>query len=161
MNSNNNQQKHTINLAGDCMPRLWKELKWIIDKHVSNGTFELDSSQLKLHFSPNQIDEKCIEGEKLRKELESNKVSILNACVLDYLLLHPELIPEDWKVDENGNTRYIFFWGTVYLLPHNGERHERLIRYLYWDDGAWNWSAGRLVDSWDFRHPAAVLASAT
>lgn len=147
--------KHVVDLAGDCMPESWKKDKWTIEKHVGDGKLELDLSKIQFHFSPNQIDGKVIEGNKLRKELEKNKVPVLNACVLDYLLLHPELIPENWKKDENGNTRYIYFWGTVYRYPSGG----LCVRYLYWDDGAWDWSGGWLGRDWHGQSPAAVSAS--
>ena len=147
--------KHLINLTGDCMPKDWKSNGWKIEKHVGDGTLELDPSRLQLHFSPNQIDGKCIEGNELREELEKNKVPVLNACVLDYLLLHPELIPEDWKKDENGNTRYIYFWGTVYRYA-SGYLY---VRYLCWDDGVWDWDCNFLDGGWLVQDPAAMLAS--
>ncbi|MEK7251476.1 MAG: hypothetical protein AAB209_13755 [Bacteroidota bacterium] len=147
--------KHLINLVGDCMPEQWKKDKWAIEKHVGDGTLELDSSRLRLHFSPNQIDGKTIVGNQLRKEFETDKVSVLNACVLDYLLAHPDLIPEDWKKDENGNTRYIYFWGTVFRSPHG----DLCVRYLCWNGGAWGWRCSFLGDDWRGRCPAAVLAS--
>ena len=149
--------KHIINLAGDCMPESWKKDKWAIEKHVGEGQLELDLTKIQFHFSPNQIDEKVIEGNKLRMELETSKVPVLNACVLDYLLTHPEIIPEDWKVDENGNTRYIFFWGTLYRCPFGS----LYVRCLCWDDGAWSWSYYWLGSVWDDQNPAAVLASVT
>lgn len=149
--------KHIINLAGDCMPEQWKKDKWTIEKHVGTGMLELDQSRLRLHFSPNQKDGKVIEGNKLRKELEENKVPVLNACVLDYLLAHPEIIPEDWKFDENGNTRYVYFWGTVYRDPGGN----LCVRYLCWGGGAWDWSYDWLGDGWRVRRPAAVSASVT
>ena len=149
--------KHIIDLASDCMPKDWKSSGLTIEKHVGDGTLELDPSWLQLHFSPNQIDGKTIEGYKLRKELETSKVHVLNACVLDYLLTHPEIIPEDWKVDENGNTRYIFFWGTLYRSP-DGRLY---VRFLYWSGGAWHWDYSWLGHGWFDRSPAAVLASVT
>ena len=147
--------KHIVNLAGDCMPESWKKDKRTIEKHVGEGQLELDLSKIQLHLSPNQKDGKVIKGNKLRKELETSKVPVLNACVLDYLLAHSEIIPEDWKVDENGNTRYIYFWGTVYRDP-DGRPY---VRCLYWSDGAWRWSYSYLGHDWDGRYPAAMLAS--
>ncbi len=147
--------KHIVDLAGDCMPESWKKDKWTIEKHVGEGQLELDLSKIQFHFSPNQIDGKVIEGNKLRKELESGKVPVLNACVLDYLIAHPEIIPEDWKVDEKGNTRYIYFWGTVYSRA-NGFLY---VRFLYWDDGVWLWNYYCLGFDWNVQDPAAILAS--
>jgi hypothetical protein len=147
--------KHIVDLVGDCMPASWKKGKWVIEKHVGEGQLELDLTKIQFHFSPNQKDGKMIEGNKLRKELENSKVPVLNACVLDYLIAHPEIIPEDWKVDENGNTHYIYFWGTVYRDPSDN----LCVRCLCWDDGAWNWNFSWLVDGWNDQNPAAMLAS--
>jgi len=52
----------------------------------------------------------------------------LNANVLDSLLEHPELIPEEWKGG------YIWFRGTKYWA--NGGR---CVRGLYWDGNQWIW----------------------
>ncbi len=147
--------KHLIDLAGDPMPERWKKEKWAIEKHVGDGTLELDPSRFQLQFSPNQIDGKVIEGNKLKKELEEGSVPVLNACVLDYLYAHPELIPEDWKVDEKGNTRYIYFWGTVFRSPVG----DLYVRYLYWNDGVWRWFYNYLDRDWHSQSPAAILAS--
>lgn len=147
------QNKHITCFGNDPIPQSLKNSGWKIESHVPMESF--DSSKLSIYFSPNQKDGKVIEGHKLRAELETDKVLVLNACVLDYLLLHPELIPEDWKKDENGNARYISFWGTVYRSP-NGDLY---VRVLYWLDGAWRWHYGGLDRDWDARDPEAVLAS--
>jgi len=147
--------KHVVNLAGDCMPESWKSSGWAIEKHSGDGTFELDPSRFQLHFSPNQNDGKVIVGNKLRKELEKNKVPVLNACVLDYLIAHPEIIPEDWKVDEKGNTRHIYFWGTVYRRAGGS----LCVRCLCWRCGVWDWDYGCLGSGWYVQDPAAILAS--
>ncbi|MBI2474942.1 hypothetical protein HYV69_00765 [Candidatus Uhrbacteria bacterium] len=149
--------KHVVDLAGDCMPESWKKQKWEIERHVGDGQLELDLSKIQLHLSPNQKDSKTIEGNDLRAELEDSKVPVLNACVLEYLLAHPEIIPEDWKVDEKGNTRYIYFWGTVYRNP-DGVLY---VRCLFWSDGAWSWGCAWLDNGWGGQGPAAMLASVT
>lgn len=147
--------KHVIYLAGDCMPKAWKKEGWKVNRHVGNGTLELDPSRLKLHFSPNQLDGKVIKGTDLRDELKAQNIPVLNGCVLDYLLANPELIPEDWKQDENGNTRYIYFWDTEYSNPSGNV----YVRCLYWGEGAWYWSYVWLDRGWDSQYPAATLAS--
>jgi len=48
----------------------------------------------------------------------------MNANVLDYLLAHPELIPEDWK------NKYVFFWGTIYRYSSGGLRSLPLLEWL-------------------------------
>lgn len=54
----------------------------------------------------------------------------LNANVLDYLLAHPELIPESWKGS------IIFFFGTQYYDSVGNI----CIRYLCWFGKEWGWS---------------------
>ncbi|MEK7080027.1 MAG: hypothetical protein AAB901_01945, partial [Patescibacteria group bacterium] len=67
----------------------------------------------------------------------------------------PHLIPEEWKKDGKGNTRYIFFWGTIYRY-----RNSRLcVRCLYWEDGSWNCTHYWLDDGYEDREPAAVRAA--
>jgi hypothetical protein len=136
----------------DCDAKPFLQNGWKVEEHKKGGQLMLDMSKVRLHLSPNQMDGKRIEGNKLRKELASE--SVLNANVLDYLLAHPDLIPEDWKKDERGNTRYIFFWGTIYRT--GGSLY---VRYLYWDGGAWIWDNDWLGSDWRGRRPSAVLAS--
>ncbi len=147
--------KHLVNLAGDCMPKAWKKEGWKIERHVGSGVLELDPSRLKLHFSPNQLDGKVIKGTDLSDELKAQNIPLLNGCVLDYLLAHTEIIPEDWKQDENGNTRYVYFWDTEYRGP-SGRVY---VRYLCWIGGRWYWLADWLDCAFDGCHPAALRAS--
>lgn len=140
------QIQHVVNCdAKPFLPQGWK-----VEEHKKGGQLKLDLSKVRLHLSPNQMDGKAIEGNKLRKELASEPV--LNANVLDYLLAHPDLIPEDWKRDEKGNTRYIFFWGTIYRRSHGSLS----FRYLYFYGGAWDWGNYWLDDDWVGNFPAAV-----
>ena len=107
----------------------------------------LNGKKLVLHLSKRQQNGKVIEGYELRKEL--TKATILNACVLDYLLKHPELIPDSWK------GKFIFFWGTIY-------RHSDgnlFVRYLLWSGDGGYWIYFWLDDDWYDFNPAAVLAS--
>ncbi|MSU74806.1 hypothetical protein EXS57_03455, partial [Candidatus Kaiserbacteria bacterium] len=90
----------------------WANDGFTIEEHQKGGQWKFDPKQVEFFLASGQKDGKVIEGNKLRKELA--KKSVFNANVLDYLLAHPELIPDEWKTDGNGNTRYIFFWGTVY-----------------------------------------------
>jgi len=131
----------------------WANDGFTIEEHQKGGQWKFDPKQVEFFLSSDQKDGRVIKGNKLRKELA--KKSVFNANVLDYLLAHPELIPDEWKTDGNGNTRYIFFWGTVYR-----DRDGILfVRYLYWDDGRWDWSYDWLDNDWDGNYPAAVRAS--
>lgn len=116
------------------------------------GQFVFDG-RVGLYISKHQKDGEYIEGNKLRKELKSEPV--LSAHVLDFYLVHPETIPESLKNDENGNTRYTFFWGTIYRDADGG----LYVRYLYFYGGAWRSGCSRLGNDWRGYCPAAVRAS--
>ena len=126
---------------------------WTVEEHKQGGQLTFDPSQVEFYLDDGQKGGKYIEGNKLRQRLADKPV--LNANVLDYLLANPDLIPEEWKTDESGNTRYIFFWGTVYRSS-NGDL---CVRCLYWDDGGWDWSSDWLGDGFDGRNPALLRAS--
>ncbi|MEK7611768.1 MAG: hypothetical protein AAB407_00230 [Patescibacteria group bacterium] len=125
---------------------------WKIEDHQKGGQWKWDPAKVNLFLSDPQKEGKTIRGTELRKQLQGQPV--LNACVLDYLLAHPYLIPEDWKQDDKGRTRYTFFWGTIYRHS-NGNLG---VRYLYWDGGRWDWSCRWLDDGWDGQDPAALRA---
>src|SRR5581483_4433925 len=72
-----------------------------------DGKLYVNGVEATLYLSPKQMNGKMIEGRKLRKELKGKKV--LNACIFDALRANPHLIPNDWKRDEQGRTRHIFF----------------------------------------------------
>jgi len=56
----------------------------------------------------------------------------LNACVLDYLLAHPDLIPPEWK------SSYVLFRGTVFLDVVDGFFYAAA---LVWSDILQKWVA--------------------
>lgn len=140
--------KHVIDLDAD--PHLPND--WKVEEHKKGGQFEWDPAKVKFHLSKNQTDGKSIEGNKLRKELAEEPV--FNANLLDYLLKNPLLIPDEWKKDEQGNTRYIFFWGTIY----RNSVGRLCVRYLFWGGDEWVWDYDWLGDDWGARNPAASLA---
>lgn len=92
-------------------------------------------------------------------EVKETKV-VLNATVLDALLEHPHLIPDEWKKDEEGYTAYICFWDTLYRssLGYDG------VRYLYWanpgvgeDTEQWDSHCVRIGDLWRLNSFVACL----
>ena len=125
---------------------------WKVEEHKKGGIIKFDASKVSFYLSKKQKNG-SIEGNKLREELKDKKV--LNANVLDYLLANPKAIPDEWKKDENGNTRFIFFWGTIYRNS-DGNLY---VRYLSWNDGLWDWGYCWLGRGFDSRNPSAVLAS--
>ena len=130
----------------------WASEGFTIEDHQKGGQWKFDPKEIEFFLTSSQKSGK-VEGNKLRKELA--KKPVFNANVLDYMLAHPELIPDEWKTDGNGNTRYIFFWGTVYR-NRDGFLY---VRYLYWDVGRWRWSRSWLGHDWYSNDPAAVRAS--
>ena len=118
-----------------------------VEEHVNGGKLVWEESKIELYLDDGQKGEGRIQGYELRKVLKDKRV--LNANVLDYLLAHPELIPESWK----GKT--VFFWGTIYPSSVGG----RFVRCLCWFDGRWC-SGGCWLDyGWGSGFPAALLAS--
>jgi hypothetical protein len=120
---------------------------WEVEEHKKGGQFEWNVTKINLFLSINQQGGKTIKGHKLRKELKSK--APFNANMLDFLLAHPHLIPEEWK------GKCVYFWGTIYRDSDG----DPCVRYLYWDDGQWDWDWGCLDDGWSSSSPAAVPAS--
>jgi hypothetical protein len=120
---------------------------WSVEEHQKGGQFTWDAAKVSLYLSKKQQNGKGIEGNKLREELKDRPV--FNANLLDYLLAHTHLIPEEWK------GKAVFFWGTIYR-DRDGDLR---VRCLIWGDGRWLWNALWLCLGWRARHPAAVPAS--
>lgn len=120
---------------------------WSVEEHRKGGVFKWNAEGVTLYLDKGQKNGKWIEGNKLRQALAGKPV--LNANVLDYLLAHPHLIPEEWK------DKAVFFWGTIYR-----DRDDCLCaRYLRWFGGRWSWNASWFGYVWDDSRPSAVSAS--
>lgn len=104
------------------------------------GQLKWDPAKVKLYFSPSpgQRHGKYINGYDFCQELTHAGQPVLKANVLDYLLCHPEVIPEGWK------PREIFFLGTVYRESSGSP----CVRYLYWNAGRWCWGCRWLDADW-------------
>lgn len=103
----------------DCDEQSFSHKDWKVVEHINGGLLKFNPIKVTLYLSENQ-NNKSIVGYDLRKEFENKP--ILNADVLDYLLAHTELIPNEWVGKE------IYFWGTVYSL-----RGELCVRNLEWN----------------------------
>ena len=136
-------RKHII----DCNAHPFVPDGWTVKEHKKSGQLEWDPTKVELYLDEGQQNGNRIKGNELRKMLKSKPV--LNANVLDYLLAHPNLIPEEWK------GRTVFFWGTIYR-DSDGYQY---VRYLYWDHDWWSWSDYWLDRGWNGLDPAAVSAS--
>jgi hypothetical protein len=118
-----------------------------------SGQLEFDPARILLLLDEGQKDGKTTAGNELKDRLSGKP--LLKANVLDHLLANPTLIPEAWKTDEQGRTRYIFFWGTVYRAPSGS----LCVRCLCWNGGEWGWDYHWLGGKFGGQRPAAVLAS--
>lgn len=111
------------------------------------GQLAFDPNAVTLYLSENQKSGGVINGHKLAKELASQVVYTAN--VLDYLLVHQELIPESWK------GKAVFFFGTVY----RGSGGDLYVRYLCWVGGQWVSICLWLDRGWNSSSPVALCAS--
>lgn len=102
-----------------------------------------------------ESDESWITGEEKLKRLKNAGHLRLDAKIFQTLWQNQSLIPESWKEKINGNTRYIFFVGTVLRSPFG----YRYVLYLYWHGGQWYWNCSWLGHYFSVNHPSVVLAS--
>jgi len=131
----------------NCNARPFIPEDWKVVKHIKGGKFEWNPLKIRLYLSDGQKEGRCINGNKLRKELEGQPV--LNANVLDWLIAHPEFIPEAWK------GKCIYFWGTIYRRADG----DLVVRCLRWYGNRWDWDYYWLGRGWFDDGPAALSAS--
>ena len=137
---------------------------WMVEEHKKGFFMRFDSTKISFFLSKKQKTGICgydlrlplalsdeykkrrgIRGHDLRQEL-SNKL-VMNANLLDYLLLHPDLIPEEWS------EKNIFFWGTIY----RDENNRLCVRYLCKTGIGWHSSFCFLDDYFASDDYAAVV----
>ena len=86
-----------------------------LKNHEKGGIVVWDPRNFRLYASKMRADKKPIRGHDVKKQLEDLKgMKKVNACMLDFFLANPVVIPETWK-GKYGNYRFIYFWGTEYL----------------------------------------------
>lgn len=129
-------------IDGDADPFIPQGLK--VDSHRKCGV--INPLRITLYTADVQ-NAGFVNGADLGRELESRPV--LNACVLDFLLDNPHLIPESWK------GRLVVFWGTVYL----DSSCSRVARYLGQFGGQWRWGCVGIYDDLDNRFSVTVSVS--
>ncbi len=123
---------------------------WKVVEHQKCGQLEWSKKKFAdskfLHLDLGQQNGKIIGGHVLREALKGKPV--MNTCVHDWLLAHPEHIPDSWK------DKCICFWGTMYRDAGD----VLIVRYLYWSGWRWNSDYHWLDDIWNCYYPA-LLAS--
>jgi hypothetical protein len=118
---------------------------FVVEEHCPGGQWEFNAAKIELFLTKEQTKGSVV-GNDLRKELKDKEV--LNANVLDYLLAHPELIPDAWK------DKAVFFWGTIYRRS-DGRLY---VRCLGWGGDKWDWYDYWLDSRFGSRNPAAVAS---
>ena len=150
-------------------PAVFVGAGWTIWKGPANGKgIEGEEEQDKRSLALTELDltavrfedclrsgENVIKGEERLKRLVAQGDIRLDAGIFFHLWNNQHLIPASWKEKINGNTRYIFFDGTM-LRSSSGYR---CVLYLYWDDDAWRWSVNWLGRGRSANDPSVVLAS--
>jgi hypothetical protein len=134
--------KHYINLEKD--PFIPSYLSSVESHIKGDKKWEWNQNEVELFLSDEQESNYQI-GTELQKEIKNP----LNVNVLDYLLKHKELIPEEWK------RKFVYFWGTIYRDSGGG----LYVRYLCWCGVGWGGGCGWLGFCWRSDGPAAVRAS--
>ncbi|MEQ1500104.1 MAG: hypothetical protein ABL917_01880 [Parcubacteria group bacterium] len=115
---------------------------------------ELDLTKVQ-HVTELRDGETYVKGEEKLKRLKSSDYIRLDADIFLTFWENQHHIPESWKEKVSGNTRFIYFDGTV-LRGSDGNRY---VLCLYWGDGAWYWHVYWLGNGWYDNDPSAVLAS--
>ncbi len=131
----------------DCDANPFVPSGWTVEEHKKGGQFKFSLENIPPLYLSNKQEKGSIEGNKLRKEVA--ELPVLNVNVLDYLLAHPELIPEDWK------NKYVFFWGTIYRDSDGS----LCVRCLDWHGSAWRWGVNWLGNGFYSVNPAILASS--
>jgi hypothetical protein len=128
----------------------WRIVEYQKTSNYINVLMGWDAARGELYVDDAQKNND-ITGSTVRERLRGK--TVLNADALDFLLKHPKFIPEDWKKkDKRGNTRRIFFWGTIYCRPND----DLYVRYLCWDKDRWVWDFLWLGALWQDNYTAAL-----
>lgn len=114
---------------------------WGVEENRKGGVKHLPEN-IVLYLAKKQ-EKEIVSGYDLRKELADKPV--FNANMLDWLLAHPELIPDSWK------GQCVFFWGTIYR-----DFSRLYVRFLHWDGNQWRWYYLCLDSYFYSNYPAAV-----
>ena len=75
-----------------------------------------------------------------------SKMPLLTDGMIDLLMENQELIPDEWKTDENGKRRYIYFLGNPHVSTSWMTRGQKFVNYIYFYEGSWR-QAGTYLDS--------------
>ncbi len=148
----------------------------VVEEHRKGGIVRLELSgddllvngtKIDLLLTQKQKDGLSTNGDEVHKELLEK--SILNMNLYNHLLKYPQLIPDSWEKDENGNARQIVFWGTTYRDIGEAEEGDEdydpdykgdlLVFALNSHGGKWDGLCIYLGDAFGPTYYAAILES--
>jgi hypothetical protein len=132
----------------DCDESPYAPEGMVVNEHRKGGRLNWNAIKISLFLSESQMNGKCTKGHKLREMFKN--IAVLNANVLDHLLVHKSLIPEEWR----GKT--VIFWGTIYSSS-SGALYVRFLDQTR--EGEWCCFHGCLDDDFYNHCPAALLVS--
>ncbi|MFA4880075.1 MAG: hypothetical protein WC650_00425 [Candidatus Doudnabacteria bacterium] len=127
-------------------PKIGRGSGWVKVEKCEDGLY-INDHRVILYLSEQQKGGKVISGFKLNEELLGKPV--LHPNILDALLEHLDLIPEDWKK----RYLYIFFWAVIFRDSDG----RFFVRFLYFDGERWQWGYSGIYVGWDNDDPAALL----
>jgi len=95
-------------IDGDADPSIPEGIcdQYTIKEHIKTGLFKWNPTKIRLHASKYKLGGyEDFTGKKHLKEIRGLPDVAANANLLDWLLAHKELIPNDWS--------RVYFWGTI------------------------------------------------
>ena len=149
MSVQENKESTNLIVDFDASPLAYRNLKVV--EHKKAGKWRFEPSQLELHFCKSQQEVGyCNPASRVYSELATEPV--VNANLLDFYLLHKDLIPQEWK------NQSIYFWGTIYSHQDGSGRY---VRFLMWVESSGGWISSEddfTGDSLTSNCPAIVFA---
>jgi hypothetical protein len=125
---------------------------WVRIEKCPDGLY-VDDRKVIFYLSKRQKEGKDLKGYELREELFGK--SVLHPNILDALYEHQNIIPEDWRMDKDGNIHIIFFWGVIFCAVDGSFS----VRSFFFLSNRWYRHERWLGDGWSFSSSAALLAS--
>jgi hypothetical protein len=104
-------------------------------------------------FDPNRLHLYLLgEGESIIGKTMQSRLSgksVLPYQVLEFMLDHPELVPDEFR---SGDA--IHFWGTIF----EDDEENLYVPYIYWNDYVFDDGLTSIQAMWTLNMPAAILA---
>lgn len=129
----------------------WGQMTGWVRTEIKDDNLYVKGKKVVFHLEPEQTKGSIV-GNLLHDRLKAgNSASHLHPNILE-ACREAGILPESWKADNQGRTRYTFAWAKGYRRSGGS----LCVRYLYWDGGQWNWHYGWLDYGFGVQYPAAV-----